>query len=396
MTGGGRWTPWGDIDGPGGDRITWHVAADDRWHSPAEEQTVRQTAIDGTPVLETKLRIPGGDAIQRVWATADHGGLTMIEVENDSPMPIAVALSGGGLLTSRPPSDVPIEGISLPDDTIVLPVGHRTRVRVARVHGASRLDRLPDDVAGPNQVAGGWLTHTERASRLVLPDAVLATSVVADRCALALEGPDAADDGELLLGIGELVRMGDDPEPWVLDVVSAAQRLVDLGRRGDQLASPPLWAAASVLAAAGERGGAADIVSAIVRLRLPEDGSLRQPIGASSQPSGWLARPVRACPGRRACGAHRPPGAAGSDDRRAARRRCRAAHRAHRGARGPAGDTRCLCPVPRGHRPVLVGQRLRGPRPARRAEHRLSLGVRWHGERPARAVGDRRSCPGWC
>ena len=184
----GRVTPWGDVEGPVGDTITWHVAADDRWHTPADEQTVRQTALDGTPVPETRVRIPGGDAIQRVWATADHGGLTVIEVENDSSMAIAVAFSGGGLLTSRPPTEVPVEGIDLPPDTIVLPVGHRTRIRVARAHGPSRLDRLPDELAGPNQVAGGWLAHAEVASRLVLPDPVLATSVVADRCARA-RGP---------------------------------------------------------------------------------------------------------------------------------------------------------------------------------------------------------------
>ncbi len=41
-------------------------------------------------MVETKLRVPGGDAVHRVWAVADHGGLTVIEVENDSPMPIAV------------------------------------------------------------------------------------------------------------------------------------------------------------------------------------------------------------------------------------------------------------------------------------------------------------------
>ncbi len=379
----GRVTPWGDIEGPGGDTITWHVAADDRWHTAADEPAVRQVAIDGTPVIETKLRIPGGDAIQRVWATADHGGLTVAEVENDSPMPIAVAFSGGGLLTGRPPTDVPIDGITLPTDTIVLPVGHRTRVRVARAHGPSPLDRLPDDVAGPNQVAGGWLAHAERASRLVLPDPVLATSVIADRCALALEAPDAADDGELLLGIGELVRMGARPEPWVIDVVSAAQRLVDLGRRGGQLASPPLWAAAWLLAEAREDGGAADIVSAIVRLRLPEDGSTRPPTpGAANEPPSWLARvsgPVRAA--ARAVRTGRPVevdapattpsvGAGGRIERVEAL----VARPATRGvcALFPIGIDRSWW----GSNFEAHGLRA-GPK------HRLSLGVRWHGDRPA-------------
>lgn len=266
---GGKWraqvTGWGDVELADGNTVTWHVAADDRWHRPAEEGTVRQTAVDGTPVLETKLRVPGGDAVQRVWAAADHGGLTVIEVENDSPMPIAVTLSGGNLITSRPATEVPIEGIDLPADTIVLPVGHRTRVRAGIPHGA--LSRLPDDVAGPNQVAGGWLAHTARASRIVVPDDTSADALVAARCALALDGPDAADDATLLAGIGELVRMGEPAEPWVLDVVEAAQRLIDEARRGRaSVATGALWAAADVLALAGEDRGAADIVATIARL----------------------------------------------------------------------------------------------------------------------------------
>lgn len=279
---GGQWraqvTGWGDLELADGRTVGWHVAADDRWHRPAHEGNVRQAAIDGTPVIETKLRVPGGDAVQRIWAVADHGGLTIIEVENDSPMPLAVALSGGGLVTGRPPTDVPIEGIDLPADTIVLPVGHRTRVRAAIPHGAPP-PRLPDDIAGPNQVAGGWLAHSARASRVVVPDATAAAALVAARCALALDGPDAADDASLLAGIGELVRMGEPAEPWVLDVVETAQRLIDAGRRRHETVSAvALWAAADVLARAGEDRASGDVVAAIARLgdrvepTLPGDG----------------------------------------------------------------------------------------------------------------------------
>jgi hypothetical protein len=317
---GGTWraqvTAWGDVDLGDGRVIGWHVAADDRWHSPADEATVRQVALDGTPVLETKVRIPGGDAIQRVWAVADHGGMTVIEVENDSSMPIAVALTGGGLLTSRPPANVPIEGIDLPADTIVLPVGHRTRVRAAFPH--ERLDRLPEEIAGPGQVAGGWLVHAYRASRVVLPTDGLADALVAARCALALDGPDAADDGDLLLGIGELVRLGEQADPWVLDVVEGAQRYIDGARRAKRRraqdatpphSSAPLWAAAGVLAAAGEIRGAADTVAAIARLGLTAPrpagppttagertsaGTDRQSVAVIDEIEGLLARPTAA------------------------------------------------------------------------------------------------------
>jgi hypothetical protein len=298
------------------------------------------------------MRIPGGDAIQRVWACGDHGGMTIIEVENDSPAAFAVAFSGGELLTSRPPTEVPIEGIDLPGDTIVLPVAHRTRVRVARCHGAgvaSRLGSLPNDIAGPNEVAGGWLEHVARASRLVLPDPSLVASVVADRCALALDGPDEASDEAYLLGVAELVRMGEDPAPWVLDVASAAQRLVVRGRRGDALASPSLWAAAAVLAAAQEAGAAADVVSCIVRLRLPEDGSVRPALGGAATAVGGPGERIERIEGLVA----RP---------------------ANRGVcvLFPTG-------IPRGWWGAnFEAHGLRaGP------TQRLSVAVRWHGERPA-------------
>jgi hypothetical protein len=140
---GQRWratvTPWGAVeqwDGLG--RLDWYVAADDRWHVPADEPTVRQRSIDGTPVVETRVRIPSGDAVQRVYAVADHGGLTIVEVENDSPLPIAVAFTGAELCAIRPPTDVPIKGIDLHGPVTTFPVGHRATLTVARLAGAVR------------------------------------------------------------------------------------------------------------------------------------------------------------------------------------------------------------------------------------------------------------------
>ena len=78
---GGRWradvTASGDVlPWDGSAPLTWHVAADDRWHTPSAEAAVRQTRLEGTPVTETRVRIPSGDAVQRVWSVADAGGLT--------------------------------------------------------------------------------------------------------------------------------------------------------------------------------------------------------------------------------------------------------------------------------------------------------------------------------
>ena len=112
VTGWGGIQPWGDSPA-----LDWHVAADDRWHSPQREAAVRQRRIDGTAVVETRVRIPDGDAVQRVYSVPDRGGLTIIEVENESPLPIAVAFTHGALKSPRPPT-APIEGISLPEGSV--------------------------------------------------------------------------------------------------------------------------------------------------------------------------------------------------------------------------------------------------------------------------------------
>ena len=128
-------TPYGAITPLDSDvpTLDWHIAADDRWHSPADEATVRQRRVDGTAVVETRVRIPGGDAVQRVYSVADHGGLTVIEIENESSLPIAIAFSHGNLLSRRPPT-APIEGISLPQDSVAFPIGHHATLTVAISH----------------------------------------------------------------------------------------------------------------------------------------------------------------------------------------------------------------------------------------------------------------------
>lgn len=202
--------------------LAWHVAADDRWHSPGSEVSVRQHRIAGTPVVETRLRIPDGDAVQRVWSVPEAGGLTVIEVENESPLPVAVAFAGTSVVTERPPAEVSILGIELPADAVVLPLGHRTSVRVAIAHDPARMANasLPR-LAPAGAVVRGWSTVVDRASRLELPDAVLAEAVTAARCDLLLAGPvDAASDpAGFLLDVAELVRLGDDPGAWLPEIV---------------------------------------------------------------------------------------------------------------------------------------------------------------------------------
>jgi hypothetical protein len=233
---GGRWrgtvTPWGAIqqwDAP--DRLDWHVAADDRWHTPSAEPTVRQSRLDGTPVIETRLRVPKGDVVHRVFAVADHAGMTLIEVENDSPLPVAVAFSGSPVVSARPPARVPIEGIDLPADAVVFPVGHRAAITVAISHDRSPMV-LPGRLPTALQVARGWTATCDRASRLMLPDVGMAEAVTTARCEMLLAGPPLPVDDpvEFLLTVHQLVRMAGGADDWMPDVADAVAALARSSR----------------------------------------------------------------------------------------------------------------------------------------------------------------------
>jgi hypothetical protein len=102
--------------------LDWWIGAEDRWHVPADEANVRQSLLGDSPVVETRMRVPGGDIIHRAYAvqaTAADGGeeLVIVEVENDSAVPVALALAvrpynGEGLSV--------IERIGLHDTTVTV------------------------------------------------------------------------------------------------------------------------------------------------------------------------------------------------------------------------------------------------------------------------------------
>lgn len=282
-------TPWGAIE-PWDDEpsIDWYVAADDRWHVPASEPAVRQVRVDGTPVTETRVRVPNGDVVQRVFSVPDGGGLTIIEVENESTLPVAIAFSRRDVLTERPIADIPIEGIELPDGAFVLPLGHAATLRIGVVHGPQRNGALPAGLPTWHQVVSGWLTVTERASRFVLPDGELGAGLVervtATRCELALGAiPTAADDpAGFAIVLGELVRMGERPDPWLPELVEAVELL---GPDRSWSATAALTAARRVLTIAGERRARRDL-DRIVAGREPAARPDAPPDGQSA--IAWL------------------------------------------------------------------------------------------------------------
>ncbi len=258
--------PWDDAEA-----VKWYVAADDRWHIPADEVAVRQRSIDGAPVLETRVRIPGGDVIQRVWVATGRLGSSalMMEFENDSPMAIAIAIDRQDLLVSRPVAvrssagEWPAPGLDITHEPTVIPVGHRTKVRAALGISGSAPELNIADFADWTAVARGWVSLSERASRFPIPDLRDSQRVdeliVVERTEIALnpapfsDAPDAAV--RWLLEERELKRM-DLKETDLVELSGAVETISRAAKRGRIAKSDALTgfkAAAYLLGVAQER-----------------------------------------------------------------------------------------------------------------------------------------------
>ena len=257
VTATGSVEPW-----DGSATLDWYVAADDRWHDPGTDTGVRHQRVDGTAVFETRVRIPGGDAVQRVWSVADGGGYTLVEITNDSSLPIAVAFTRPDVVANRPPADVPIQGIDVPAGSVLLPVGHRSTVVVGLPHTSGAPATLPTGLPSPDAVTRGWTARADSASGLDLPEIALAEAVRAARCEALLCGPpDIGHDPErFLLTAAELVRMGEWDERGVVAVVEDVAIAVSRVVAGtSDLRGCAIDAAGVVLARAGEKRAVRDL-----------------------------------------------------------------------------------------------------------------------------------------
>ena len=76
--------------------LDWWVGADDRWRLPVREPAVRQRLLEEAPVVETTLRVPGGEAIQRVYGIRTPRPVgdewVVVEIENATSIPFASVL----------------------------------------------------------------------------------------------------------------------------------------------------------------------------------------------------------------------------------------------------------------------------------------------------------------
>ena len=345
--------------------LDWHIAADDRWHDPSTEPSVRQTRRAGVPVIETRLRIPGGDAIQRVYAVADAGGLVVIEITNESTLPIAVAFTRPDVVSSRTPSPRGAQGIELPAGSVVFPVAHGSTLHVAlrapdSVVANVDVERLPSF----EQLQKGWLKAVEQAGYVIVPEGAVAPLVARLRSdALILSGHEiedwaigaggdcANDPVAYILTLQELLRMGEKlTGDSALIRVDHAARLAQCVETllKDNKKTPilpwdverALFAAQFVFARMGESRAADDVAATQLRL------------SSAAEPPNVMPTDIRAI--------------AWVEEKMVAMQRDGSVQIFGRG-------------IPR----LWLGANLECHRVAAGPLHTVSFGIRWHGEKPA-------------
>lgn len=232
---------WGEVDGRGLVRpgtgewsLDWWVGASDRWHRASQEAAVRQSEVGVGAVVETRMKVPDGDAVQRVWAVAAGGGpaVAVVEVGNDAAtafavalvvqapgVPLAVGQTGvavGGrqmLAWSRPPARAAVgaeavesmldveagtggdaagmDGMGREAGTaleakgrdiaaVVWPLPHTARLAVSAALGRGVLPP-PPDLPDAEAVVRGWQAHLDRGARIEVPDEGLARRIDRNR-----------------------------------------------------------------------------------------------------------------------------------------------------------------------------------------------------------------------
>jgi hypothetical protein len=211
--------------------LDWWIGADDRWHVPGREAAVRQSLVDGMPVVRTAMRVPGGDAVATVGALPDPEPVAVLDITDDSPAPFVLALvirdacaievegtsvfvdGTRALRLTRAPSrwatgavdavervvtggdaaegPFPATSSAAGDvcGALLFPVTHRTTFRVVVAldpRGMSPLD--PPALPGTDAMARGWRAQLGRGMRVELPEAALQDAIDSARAAVLVAG----------------------------------------------------------------------------------------------------------------------------------------------------------------------------------------------------------------
>ena len=254
----GHWTTVGNLDSPTRASVDpaglvavagrswsldWWIGAEDRWHVPAREVAVRQGLLGASPVVETRVRVPSGDAVQRVYAARGPAGedALVVEVHNDTKVPFALALAvrpygldGGGqvdtveldgttvridgaaaVVLPRSPGRIALSTAAAGDAAAAVFSGQAEAVRTAAVrcpdglahaallfplaHAATLrvvLPLSPGSSVDPgllpsaDQVASGWGVQSRRGARFEVPNRALREAISASTRFLLLGSTD--------------------------------------------------------------------------------------------------------------------------------------------------------------------------------------------------------------
>jgi hypothetical protein len=314
--------------------LDWWIGADDRWRVPAREAAVRQQLLDGMPVVQTAMRVPGGDAVHRVYGApaGDVGEVAVVEIVNESPAPFVAALVVRGasaldldgasvwadgrsaIRTPRPPSRWAVSVDGSTEETVtsgaasdgpfahrqdrgarlvgafLFPVAHRTTQRAVvglgtRGIGATDPGAVPDAAA----VARGWQVHLDRGLRVELPDEPLQRAVDTARAATVLAGQAWRVDPEVAAVL----------EDWGLDAEAAVawSRLTGRARRRLARRAPRRATWLEVLARAASPD--AQLLGAVRAVLVQEHDTWVSML--TDWPPEWIGQPidVRDAPTRR-------------------------------------------------------------------------------------------------
>jgi hypothetical protein len=248
--------------------LDWWVGADDRWHLPSEATAAIRHRTGVAPIVETAVRVPGGEVSHTAYgAAARSGGVSVVEIENRSPVPLTIALvvrigrpavvtvDGSSLcldgrpvlVMSGPPRawaagdsteeivtgglarTGPVEGQSGPVELALLfPVPHRTALR-AVLGDVAGID--PRELPPADAIARGWDRQLERGLQVALPPPIgeLVDAARADLLLLSRRAPvvvaaleDWGFDHEATMGwagLGSRARRHarrrvTPPDPW--------------------------------------------------------------------------------------------------------------------------------------------------------------------------------------
>ncbi len=322
-------TGWGEVDarglvqpGTGEWTLDWWVGASDRWHRASQEAAVRQSDAGAGAVVETRMKVPDGDAVQRVWAVAAGGGpaIAVVEVGNDAATAFAAALvveapgarlsvgqtgvAVGGqvvLAWDRPPATAAVGGEAVAAvlsveatagagnprleckgrdvAAVVWPLPHTSRLAVS-----ASLSRgtppPPSDLPDADAVVRGWQAHLDRGAGIEVPDEGLARRIDGNRRRWLgrtgrMETADVAELSELSVRLDHH-GYHDDAE-LVLDEIAArwtteapAERLtafsVHHDLTGDERAAARYTEAVAEALEAAARNGVAVPVEPVERL----------------------------------------------------------------------------------------------------------------------------------